>query len=304
MRTAKYNARPSDSSVQTVSIIDLFEVHLRTLLLVTFIVSLLTPVFAQEAKKPDSVTVYYNKAVRLTDSTVIIGQVQYDPATDRYEIKPRTGGIISVLNRKVHHVEHHARTFLPPTYNLDPCFGCIIPCEDRQRDKQWYFLELRGWGMYSGTDESKYSIGLDDLTIGGDGALGIRFGQFGFGFGSGYFKGNDIQRIPLYAHFRYNLSPYCFSPFLYGQLGTVFDNQSGEKITTDKILHPGPKIAGFGVGFDYALVSWFDVSADIGYRYMQLPTKTDCDCSDDPEPRSAIFHNETHSVILRVGVTF
>ncbi|NOY05211.1 MAG: hypothetical protein GXO82_01020, partial [Chlorobi bacterium] len=94
------------------------------------------------------------------------------------------------------------------------------------------------------------------------------------------------------------------SPFVYAQAGTVFDNQSGDNIALNKIFHPGPKILGFGIGVDYPLSSWGDISADIGYRYLQLPTKVPCDCSDEVPQRTAIYYNESHGVLLRLGVTF
>ena len=159
--------------------------------------------------------------------------------------------------------------------------------------------------MYAGSDDSDPPIGLSTVTIAPELAAGFRLGEhWGLGLGATYFSANDVDRIPVFIHARYQLNLLCLSPFLYAQAGTVFDNQSEDNIAFDKIFHPGPKIAGFGIGLDYALNSWLDLSADLGYRYMQLPTRLPCDCSDVPPLREALFYNESHGVLLRVGVTF
>jgi hypothetical protein len=84
-------------------------------------------------------------------------------------------------------------------------------------------------------------------------------------------------------------------------LGTVFDNQSGAGVSFSQIAHPGPKIAGLGAGFDYPILSWLDFSLDIGYRYLQLPTKIS---EQLPVQKTSVHFNESHGLVLRVGVTF
>ena len=247
-------------------------------------------------------SLYYNQVVRMKDGRVLVGRVQYDEETDRYTIKSKEGTIQTVLHRDIDIIEEYSRTYLPPQYNPT---APIYPCDERQRDKEWYFIEARAWGMITGKDASRDKIGLNQFTVGGELIPGLRFAKvWGVGLGIGYFSHNDISRIPLFIHGRYQLSLKCFAPFIYGQLGTVFDNQSGDRIAWNKIFHPGPKIAGVGIGFDYPLLSWMDISADIGYRYLQLPTKVPCDCGSNDPALTAVYYNESHGLLIRVGITF
>jgi hypothetical protein len=220
---------------------------------------------------------------------------------ERYVIKSRDGSIIRKLPSEILVIESHARTFYPPGYNP---IDIVYPCDERQRDWQWYFAELRLWGYWAGNDESERQIGIDGIAFGPEIAAGFRLGAFGIGLGGGYFRSRDINRWPFFLHARYQLSPYCFSPFLYGQAGTVFDGQSGEYLGFDNLFSAAPKLFGLGIGIDYPLAPWIDISADVGYRYMQLPTKVPCDCSDQQGVAEAIYYNESHGVLLRVGVTF
>lgn len=238
----------------------------------------------------------------MKDGRILIGRVQYEEETDRYIIKLKDGSIQSVLHRDVELIEEYSRTYLPPEYNPT---APIYPCDSRQREKEWYFIEARLWGMLTGKDESQNQIGLNSFTPGLEAIPGLRFGKhFGAGLGFGYFSRNEINRFPFYLHGRYQLSLRCLAPFVYAQLGTVFDNQSGDYIALNKIFHPGPKIAGFGIGVDYPIASWLDLSADIGYRYLQLPTKVPCDCGNNDPALTAIYYNESHGMLVRVGVTF
>lgn len=250
---------------------------------------------------PDD-SLYYNQVVRLKNGTTIVGRVEYDEATDRFTIKTKSGEIKTILRRDVEVVEEYSRTYLPPVYRP---MSFVLPCDIRQRDKQWFFLELRGWGYYAGEDESDPPIGLNAFTLGGEVAGGIRFAKrWGLGLGVSYFRSREIDRIPVFLHGRYELALTCIAPFLYAQLGTVFDSQSGESIGTSNLLSPAPKILGFGIGLDYALTPAIDLSADLGYRHLVLPTKVPCDCSDVPPIEQAVIYNEIHGILLRLGVTF
>ncbi len=246
-------------------------------------------------------SLHYNHVVRLKDGRVLVGRAEYDEETDSYLVKTERG-IERILRRDVQVIETYSRTFLPPYYNPT---APILPCDTRQRERQWYFAEVRGWLYATREDQSQSQIGLEAITIGPEIAAGFRIGKhFGIGLGVSYFNARDIGRTPFFLHGRYAFSLYCLSPFAYVQAGMVFDNQSGDNIALNKIFHPGPKILGFGIGVDYPLASWIDFSADIGYRYLQLPTKVPCDCSDEPPQRTAIYYNESHGVLLRIGVTF
>lgn len=248
---------------------------------------------------------FYDKVVRLKDGTVIKNvEVVYEQEEGQYErylIKTRSGEIIRKLPSEILIVETHSRTFMPPEYNP---VGIVTPCDDRQRERNWYFVELRAFGYLTGEDESDSQIGIDAFTFGPEAVFGLRFGQWGVGLGASYFHSNDINRFPVFLHGRYQLSLHCFAPFLFMQAGTVFDDQSGERLGPDEIFSTGPKLFSVGIGVDYPLSEMLDLSVDIGYRYLQLPTAVLCDCSDVPEREEAIYFNESHGLLLRLGVTF
>ena len=248
---------------------------------------------------------YYDKVVRLNDGTVIrdveVTWEQEEGQYERYVIKSRSGEIIRKLPSEILVIETHARTFMPPGYNP---VGIVTPCDDRQRELLPYFVELRLFGYITGADESVNQIGLDGFVFGPEVAAGFRFGSFGIGLGAGWFSSRDINRFPFFIHARYELAVTCLAPYLFAQAGTVFDDQSGETLGLDNILEAAPKLFSLGVGLDYPLSPALDISFDVGYRYMQLPTAVLCDCSDQPERAEAIYYNESHGLLLRLGVTF
>ncbi len=258
------------------------------------------PGYAADRAADDSL--YYNQVVRMKDGRIIIGRVEYEEETDRYIIKVRNGRIETVLRRDVVLVEQHSSVYAPPLYSPS---SPVYPCDIRTREDQWYFVELRAWLMYSGRDDSPRQIGLPEITGGPEVIAGLRFARhWGVGLGLSWFRAREINRYPFFLHGRYSFSLQCTTPFVYAQLGTVFDNQSGDYISGDKLFSPGPKIAGIGVGYDIAVTECLDLSADIGYRYLQLPTTVVCDCSDVPPLNEAVYYNESHGILLRLGVTF
>ncbi|MFZ1728979.1 MAG: hypothetical protein WBQ23_16950 [Bacteroidota bacterium] len=258
-----------------------------------------------ETKSGDDKVIYYSTAVRLKDGRVLrdveVSYEQEEGKYERYVIKSRDGSIIRLLPSEILVIEAHARTFYPPEYSP---IDIVYPCDDRQREKQWYFVEVRGWGYYVGKDESVNAIGIDQSAFGPELAAGFRFGAFGIGLGGSFFRARDISRIPFFLHARYQLSEKCFSPFLYAQAGTVFDNQSETTPSINGVFTESAKIMGFGAGIDIPLAPWVDFSLDLGYRYLQLPTRVPCDCSDQPAPTESVYYNESHGVLLRAGITF
>ncbi len=248
---------------------------------------------------------YYDKVVRLQDGSVIrdveVTWEQEEGEYERYVIKTRSGEIIRKLPSDILVIETHSRSFMPPGYNP---VGIVTPCDDRQRERLPYFLELRGFAYFAGEDESDTQIGLDGPVFGPEIAGGFRFGAFGIGLGAAWFSSRDISRFPFFIHARYQLAMTCFAPYLFAQAGTVFDDQSGETLGFDNLLEAAPKLFSLGVGVDYPLSPALDISFDLGYRYMQLPTAVLCDCSDRPERAEAIYFNESHGLLLRLGVTF
>ncbi len=271
---------------------------------IALVLVLLLPV-AAIAQQEDDDEPRYDKVVRLKDGTVITNvEVTYEQEEgeyERYVIKTRDGKIVRKLPSDILVIETHARTFYTPSYNP---VGIVYPCDDRQRERIPYFVELRLWGYYAGEDESDRQIGLDSFTFGPEVAAGLRFGAFGIGLGGGWFSARDINRFPFFLHARYQLSAHCFAPFLYAQAGTVFDDQSGETLGFNNLFEAAPKLFSIGAGVDFPLSEILDVSVDLGYRYMQLPTAVVCDCSDRPERAEAIYYNESHGLLLRLGVTF
>jgi hypothetical protein len=259
----------------------------------------------QESESGDDEVIYYDTVVRFKDGTVVRDvEVSYEHEEgqyERYAIKSRDGSIMRRLPSEILVIESHARTFYPPEYSP---IDLLYPCDERQRERQWYFVEVRGWAYLTGKDESINAIGIDQFAFGPELAAGLRLGVFGIGLGASYFRARDISRIPVFFHARYQLSEKCFSPFLYAQAGTVFDNQSEISPTFNGIVSQSAKILGIGAGIDLPLASWIDFSIDLGYRYLQLPTRVPCDCSDQPVPTEAVYYNDSHGVLLRAGVTF
>ncbi len=277
----------------------------RLLTILPLLVFYSTIAWSQQDTDATEVTKFYDAVVRLRDGTVIRDvEVSYEYEEgmyERYVIKTREGTIIRKLPSEILVIESHARTFYPPRYNP---ITVVTPCDHRWREKQWYFVEARAWGYYAGKDESENAIGIDQFAFGPEAVFGLRFGMWGMGVGASYFRSRDISRVPVFLHGRYQLSAHCFAPFVYAQAGTVFDNQSEVTPSFGEYLSPAPKILGVGAGFDYPLASWLDLSVDLGYRYLQLPTLVDCDCSPQPPATTAVFYNESHGVLLRAGVTF
>jgi len=259
--------------------------------------------WSQQTEIPEG-QLWYDKVVRLRDGSVIRDvEVSYESKEgqyERYSIKSRDGSIIRKLPSEIIVIETHSRAFYPPQYNP---IDVLYPCDDRQRELHWYFVEARGWAYVTSEDESQSLIGIDRYAVGPEVALGYRFHPWGIGLGTGYFNSRSIARVPVFLHVRYQLSAHCFAPFLYSQLGTVFDDQSDTQPAVSNMLKPAPKLLGIGVGIDWPLNEWMDVSVDVGYRYMQLPTKLPCDCSDKPETAEAVFFNESHGVLVRIGIT-
>ena len=277
----------------------------RCILLTMLLAAMGGPVVAQQETGGEERVIYYDTAIRLKDGTVlrdVTVSYEYEEGEyERYVIKTRDGTIIRKLPNEVEVIEAHARTFAPPRYSpLD----IVRPCDDRQREAQWYFVEVRGWGYYVGEDESENAIGIDHMAFGPEVAAGLRFGRFGIGLGASYFRAREISRIPFFLHARWQLTARCFAPFIYGQAGTVFDDQSETSPTASFLIEQAPKILGAGIGIDWPLAEWVDLSVDLGYRYLQLPTRVPCDCSNVPEPEEAVYYNDSHGVLLRAGVTF
>jgi hypothetical protein len=258
----------------------------------------------------DAAGQYYNTAVRIRPEAaaryhgraLLVGIVMYNDEADEYLVKDAAGAITVLRGRDVEMIETYARTLRPPAYNG---LGTVRCCDTRERPDAWWFVELRGWGYLTDGDDSRLGIGLDALTPGGEAVPGLRFGAWGVGIGAGFFRANGVDRMPLFLHGRWQLSCRCLAPYLYAQAGTVLDDQSGvNPFRPSNMFSTGPAMAGFGAGIDLALCSWLDLSADLGYRYLHLPTSVVCDCSNVPLRNEEVFHNESHGLLLRLGVTF
>lgn len=253
---------------------------------------------------------WYNSVIRLRPDaaqryggrTALTGIVETtgDPAV--VLVEAADGGVTVVRSADIEMVETYARSFLPPSYNEAGRAPC---CELRDRYAPWYFAELRSYGFLTSEKYLPYGIGMPRTTFGPELALGLRFGAVAAGLGAGWFKANDVNRTPLFLTGRWQLSCACLSPFVYAQAGTVFDDQSGvNALDPSAMTTTGPAVAGFGIGLDYAISPWNDISADIGYRYLHLPTLVRHVPAGQTATVESIFHSESHGLLLRVGWTF
>lgn len=179
-----------------------------------------------------------------------------------------------------------------------PCLFCP-ECPDRVYS--WYFLELRGgYAIYTDKRSDLEYIGREAFI--GEVAAGFRFGsmkEWGLGLAFTYgiktynsFLNTDVSRPTLLLHGRYqtpkDILGLCMKPFIYGQIGLPFDKLSLGMIKFDlsnecsdcrrylKDLQasgqlPGvdfswPITFGIGIGLDFHLASWFDLSFDVGVK--------------------------------------
>jgi len=154
----------------------------------------------------------------------------------------------------------------------------------------FYFFELRAIGMYA-----------DSFYYGGEAALGLRFGAFNIGIGAGAWNVSKVFRLPVFLHVKLDLMNDCIRPFIYGDVGVIFDEY---KIAPaiKYLTEPGPKFAGLGLGFDIPVSKTMDFSIDGGMRYVVLSNERKAP-SCDPLVYSQTF-TEYYMGYVRLGITF
>ena len=169
----------------------------------------------------------------------------------------------------------------------------ILPIDiDTCRLTSFYFLELKGVGMYA-----------DSIYIGGEGSIGFRMGNFVLGVGVGYWKVGSAARIPLYLNVRYDLYYDCFRFFVNPHAGVIFDDYK-VKPAIKYIKEPGPKMFGLGFGFDVPLSKYVDFSIDGGMRYIVLPNELAAPSCDPVTKVYRMGYTEYYMGYLRVGISF
>lgn len=164
-------------------------------------------------------------------------------------------------------------------YGIDTC-----------RLTSYYFLELRAIGMYA-----------DTFYYGGEAALGLRLGVFNIGIGAGAWNVSQVLRLPVFLHVKIDLMDECIRPFIYGDVGVVFDEY---KITPaiKYLKEPGPKFAGLGLGFDIPVSKTMDFSFDGGMRYVVLPNERIAPSCNPLDTK--VIYTEYYMGYLRFGITF
>jgi hypothetical protein len=241
-------------------------------------------------------------AARYGGHVIVSGVMIPSGSNNLYRIRLQDGTEYTIPRADVEAIETYSGSLRSPSYN-DP--NLIPCCTVRDRTLPWYFAELRTWGYLTGADSSIHHTGLRRFTFGPEAVLGLRFGNFGAGLGVSWLQYNDINRYPAFLHFRYQLSCACLSPFVYAQAGTVFDDQSGvNALDPSNMFSTGPAMAGLGIGLDFAISQWNDLSVDIGYRYLHYTTSLPIIPPGGTAPVETIFHNESHGLLARIGWTF
>jgi hypothetical protein len=205
--------------------------------------------------------------------------------------------------------------------NCNPPWEIKCPCGKRKFS--WSFLELRlGYASYSDrTTPNGTPVGTD--AIFGELATGFRFGGdrswgAGFVYSTGVpmyntFLSTKIYRPTIMLHLRKSFDPLvcCIVPFLYGQFGLTVDKMSLDLFNTvtctdckSKINLPGldlslPLSYGIGIGIDFPILPFMDLSTDIGYRSIGFgESQILGGFSNAPSLR------RVNMMLLRFGLTF
>lgn len=162
------------------------------------------------------------------------------------------------------------------------------------RSQPWYFVELRALGVMGET-----------FTFGGEAAAGFRIGPASFGMGIARIELIEKWRTPVFVHLKYHFSSGCVKPFAMLDVGFVYDTFTEKynikpaiRATTERY----PKMVGVGMGLDFALTKFLDVSVDAGYRFFTLAgDRIAPSCSQDTQ---VLGYDELHTFFVRAGVTF
>ncbi|MGB9774218.1 MAG: hypothetical protein ACP5JH_02370 [Bacteroidota bacterium] len=235
-----------------------------------------------------------NDAVRLKDGTVYLGIAIADTVEKKLQIRTRSGDLKIVPLADVDLVTTYEEVRIAPRRGIQH-YGSVrqeVPWTCG-REYPIVFLELRAEGMKA-----------KNLYFGGEGAAGIRLGKLSVGFGGAALYIQKKLRTPAYLHLKYASGEGCINPYIFFDIGYPFDQfVSAYKLkpSLSRITHLGPKIIGVGIGLDFKLTKFMDISADGGYRYFTLANEKIAPSCDN---LVVLGYDELHSVFFRIGVTF
>jgi hypothetical protein len=268
---------------------------------------------------------------------------QLIPATEDREARVRVEGIpcepkedppiYELPVTRVKRITYVSDPLSPPieilANNLTPIEGCC-----RVRDGWLFFdkFELKASIGYRGTKDSViyssaggqtvYNSSLINFDRGGstltfglelDGLWNLKFidpsGRLQGGIFLGAWPVDEAIFVPVGLNLRYTLnqtpakySDHCNSWYFYGNAGLPFDFQTHSP-TFNKDWKFQRRFYGLGVGYDIAVSCSWDLSIDLGYRFMNLPLPEITCCPQIPLDER-FPHRASDVLLLRVGVTF
>jgi hypothetical protein len=215
------------------------------------------------------------------------------------------------------------------------------PCPDCNRKRSPFKIELRGMAgvrplteksifypsITNGTTYQRkflgFGIGGTTVVVGPEIALLPRLftvknkHSFNLGVLSGFWPVDGGSYIPISLHPRYTLNEFpsllnacsCNTLYFFGDLGTAYDASGKIDFIYNKKLTS--TFFGAGLGMDFGLTKWFDLSVDAGYRYtnLSLPEIPDLkDCIDKFQgkvPLNSIYPmRSVGAFFVRFGITF
>ncbi len=226
---------------------------------------------------------------QLKDGSEIIGTTAFrDTSKQIFVIGTLETGTVKIPFSKVESVKSYQQVMMAPI-NIEVPIGL-----DTCRLQLPVLIELKAIGMVA-----------EKFYIGAEFAAAYRFGRFSLGLGVGWWNMKSVSRFPLFVHMKYNFCSPCLSPFVHIHAGTIFDRFTSKNNIDPSLKHikePGPKFIGVGVGIDYAIRKWIDLSADIGVRYITIAGDVDAASCNGPVP--VFGYTEMYAFYFRLGVAF
>ena len=262
------------------------------------------------------------------------------PATEDREARVQVEGIpcrpkedpqiYEVPVSRVKRVTYVSDPLSPPqefsANDLMPLEGCC-----RTRDGLWFFdkFEIKAAVGYRGDKDSifyypdkMYRSKLINFDRGGsslvfglelDGLWNLKFidnsGRLQGGILLGLWPVDGSLFVPAGLNLRYTLNQYpskysdnCNSWYFYGNAGLPLDFQTKAPIF-HRLWKFQRSFLGAGVGYDIAVSCDWDLSIDLGYRYMNLPLPEITCCPQIPEDDKFPYRS-SNVLLLRFGVTF
>jgi len=235
-----------------------------------------------------------NDVVRLKNGTVYFGTAVADTVEKMLQIRTRSGELKIVPLADVDLVTTYEGVRVAPQRGIQR-YGSIreeVPWTCG-REYLIVFLELRAEAMKA-----------KNLSFGGEAAAGIRLGKFSVGLGGAAQYIQKKLRTPVYLHLKYTSGEGCIKPYIFFDAGYPFDRFVSAyrlKPSFSGIAHLSPKMIGAGIGLDFALTKFMDISVDVGYRYFALASEKIAPSCDN---LIVLGYDELHSAFFRIGLTF